>query len=362
MRETCLKTRDALQGLKHTILFCSVLLTIQRRCSTRILYAEFARAKITMSTDQQRLRAVTNHTAEYIHQWCSWSTGYTAASGWGAATLGVPDVTCQVLIAAGRGPARLPSCEHVMRHVSTEYSTSAPSKKLVDVRPLLRRTASLFGVGELRELRVAHPSVIEFIISSLLQREFEVLDPDHQAVAAATTTEASSALEQALNALCVVAWPTEPKLLDAVATSLIERHAATITALDCIQWSTSEAADRAVARCTQLQSLSWAKCYAPSSWLQCTQLHTLRNVNLAVVSVAAIAAALPRLHTLTASIARFPPEFSNFWSNSQNFQNSSEIPEISKKILKISKNSQMCQNSRKTPEIPGIFPEISKNF
>jgi hypothetical protein len=40
--------------------------------------------------------------------------------------------------------------------------------------------------------------------------------------------------------------------------------------------------------------------YAPSVWLQLSQLHTLRGVDLSVVSIAAIAVALPRLHTLVA--------------------------------------------------------------
>jgi hypothetical protein len=106
-------------------------------------------------------------------------------------------------------------------------------------------------------------------------------------------------LGRGIDALCAVKWLQQPKRLDA-AFALIERHAATITALDCRTWFKSDAAERAVARCTQLQSLSWATRYAPASWLQCTQLHTLRDVNLAVVSVAAIAAALPRLHTFIA--------------------------------------------------------------
>jgi hypothetical protein len=41
-----------------------------------------------------------------------------------------------------------------------------------------------------------------------------------------------------------------------------------------------------------------AQHYTPSAWLQLSQLHTLRGVDLHDVSMAAIAAALPRLHTL----------------------------------------------------------------
>jgi hypothetical protein len=45
-----------------------------------------------------------------------------------------------------------------------------------------------------------------------------------------------------------------------------------------------------------------AQDYAPSAWLQLSQLHTLRGVDLSIVSMAAIAAALPRLHTLGVDI------------------------------------------------------------
>jgi hypothetical protein len=60
--------------------------------------------------------------------------------------------------------------------------------------------------------------------------------------------------------------------------------------------------DRALARCTRLQSLSSADYYA--------QLHTLRDVDFAAVSAAAIAAALPRLHTLDCSQVALWPVFS----------------------------------------------------
>jgi hypothetical protein len=47
-----------------------------------------------------------------------------------------------------------------------------------------------------------------------------------------------------------------------------------------------------------LESLSYASTFAPAAWLGLSQLHTLLDVDVSVVSVATIAAALPRLHTL----------------------------------------------------------------
>jgi hypothetical protein len=59
-------------------------------------------------------------------------------------------------------------------------------------------------------------------------------------------------------------------------------------------------ADRVLAGCTRLESLAHASYYTPAAWLGLAHLHTLRGVDLGVVSTAAIAAALPRLHTLEA--------------------------------------------------------------
>jgi hypothetical protein len=44
--------------------------------------------------------------------------------------------------------------------------------------------------------------------------------------------------------------------------------------------------------------LTYARNYAPNAWLGLSHLHTLRGVDLHRVSVRAVAAALPRLHTL----------------------------------------------------------------
>jgi hypothetical protein len=191
-----------------------------------------------------------------------------------------------------------------MRHERLVYFAEAAATH-VNARPLLRRALSLFGAGELRALCVAGPDVVDLVVSLLKPESGAVPDVD----AAASSSGAAlrtSMLGRALDGLYAVAWPEQPNQLDA-AFALIERHAATITALDCHKWSKSDAAERAIARCTQLRSLSFVDCYAPASWLQCTQLHTLRDVNLSAVSAAAMAAALPRLHTLTAFITRAVP-------------------------------------------------------
>jgi hypothetical protein len=79
------------------------------------------------------------------------------------------------------------------------------------------------------------------------------------------------------------------------AFGFIERHGAALTELDCGFWPRDDdAADRALACCALLESLTNARSYDAKVWLGLTHLHTLRGVNLGSVSVAAIAAALPR--------------------------------------------------------------------
>jgi hypothetical protein len=80
-----------------------------------------------------------------------------------------------------------------------------------------------------------------------------------------------------------------------------------LTELDCTvkckYWTRHEAADRAVACCTRLESLTNAKYYAAKVWLGLTHLHSLRGVDCGAVPAAAIAAVLPRLRTLAAFIS-----------------------------------------------------------
>jgi hypothetical protein len=84
-------------------------------------------------------------------------------------------------------------------------------------------------------------------------------------------------------------------------TDLVATHAGTIRELR-IGSSLNGGAESfpsVLARCTQLEHLAFVHSFPPAAWLGLSQLHTLHDVDLSQVSVTAIAAALPRLHTLT---------------------------------------------------------------
>jgi hypothetical protein len=72
-----------------------------------------------------------------------------------------------------------------------------------------------------------------------------------------------------------------------------------------------------LARCARLEVLTKASRYVPAVWLVLSHLHTLHDVDLSTVSTAAIAAALPRLHTLTASgyLATNPVPVAGFFTD-----------------------------------------------
>jgi hypothetical protein len=84
----------------------------------------------------------------------------------------------------------------------------------------------------------------------------------------------------------------------------VERYAATIKEVDF-----RSTCDDVLARCSHLEALANARAYRPSKWLGLSQLHTLRGVDFSDVSVVAIAAALPRLHTLHAGNDRQGHDF-----------------------------------------------------
>jgi hypothetical protein len=91
------------------------------------------------------------------------------------------------------------------------------------------------------------------------------------------------------------------------AAAIIERCAATISEVKVSSLpahllceSAGSGRPSVLARCTRLEFLTHASQYTPAVWLGLSQLHTLHDVDLSKVSVAAIAAALPLLHTLTA--------------------------------------------------------------
>jgi hypothetical protein len=106
-------------------------------------------------------------------------------------------------------------------------------------------------------------------------------------------------LKQALSSLHVVTWPaiTAARYTSA-GFALIERHAATMKEVDHPKWAVGLGPDQLLRACTGLESLAPACDHGPATWLGLSHLHTLRDVDLCQVSTAAIAAALPRLHTL----------------------------------------------------------------
>jgi hypothetical protein len=235
-------------------------------------------------------------------------------------------MTARVLIAAGRGPARLPTCEHALRIRTKfyhfveanhegwfntnrlrfdfrfdEWQDSYDAKTLAmrkmkirtarvdDFSPLVVRALSLFGPGEMRALRVLDADVLRLVV--LPMRAISA----HRGVPA----------PQVGQALCAVHIrhysPPTPDVLRSL-SALLERHAATMTDLDADFYRNilPEVAS-ALASCTRLESLTGAYAHDPAIWLRLSHLHTLRDVDLCHVSFAAIAAALPKLHTLKAS-------------------------------------------------------------
>jgi hypothetical protein len=105
--------------------------------------AEFTRQVTAPNTCRAvSVQAVTAHAAEHVHIWTKDDR---------------PPAHAQVLLAAGRGPARLPTCEHILRHIRTEGAGASA--------PLLRRALSLFGSGELQALHVADAGSLELVLS-----------------------------------------------------------------------------------------------------------------------------------------------------------------------------------------------------
>jgi hypothetical protein len=101
-----------------------------------------------MTTIQQRISAVTNYTLQYFQQW------HRAAAG------AFEFAAAQVLLVAGRGPARVHSCEKTLRHIHVADKVQAKSV----ASALLLRALALLRSGELRTLCVTNPGILEFIL------------------------------------------------------------------------------------------------------------------------------------------------------------------------------------------------------
>jgi hypothetical protein len=150
---------------------------------------------------------------------------------------------------------------------------------------------SLFGPGELRALRVGDADVLRIILATVAD------------------TCPHPQISQALDSLCAVEVTPSARneRMKQYAAAIIERCASTVTELSgplpprlLCQTVPEGPLQPLLARCTRLECLMPASRFTPAAWLGLSQLHTLRGVDLTQVSLAAIAAALPRLHTLTA--------------------------------------------------------------
>jgi hypothetical protein len=183
------------------------------------------------------------------------------------------------LIAVGCGPLRAPTCSHMLQVASGETATG---------QALLRR--ALLLVGDLQRLELRPPGATQgtcdFIQSMLEQETAEFfLKPDGG-------TARDAPVSKALTSLRVVKGNQM-----SLRATLIQQCAATLTELECYGLDD----DAVIPHCRRLESLTFLDIFwtcPPTAWLGLSQLHTLRGVSLCAVSAAAIAAALPRLHTL----------------------------------------------------------------
>jgi hypothetical protein len=195
-----------------------------------------------------------------------------------------------LLVAAGRGRARIPTCEHTLRHACTiarRTLADAANCRYRNLDVVVLRALSFFGPGEVRTLRVEDADVFRVVLSMMQSRS-------HQ-----------SQMSQALESLCAIEVGTLNNN-GKHAVAVIERYAATMTELtgalpgDLLCASDRSGHPPVLAHCTRLECLTEVSRYTPAVWLGLSQLHTLRDVDLGEVSIPAIAAALPRLHTLKA--------------------------------------------------------------
>jgi hypothetical protein len=175
---------------------------------------------------------------------------------------------------------------------------------------VVERTLSLFGCGELRALRVITADVFRLVLSMGQPL------PDGGV--------ASSHLAQALGSVRVIQLTELPAYEDdqVNAAAVIERCAAAVTELKgrlphhLLGKSDRWGRPPVLARCTRLEVLTEVSRFTPGLWLGLSQLHTLESVDFGQVSAAAIAAALPRLHTLSAfGAASDPPSVAGFFTD-----------------------------------------------
>jgi hypothetical protein len=206
------------------------------------------------------LHAVTNHAFEYIRTWCLPVSLYLSE---------IP--AARLLLAAGRGPARVTTCQHVLEGV----------RALARNRRLVARAMSLLNPSELAALRVTEAMVLDIVLEALQRIERD---------APPTTLRVLDSIQSL--GWCERGNGTKGSL------ALLKWCAGTLKQLDCPQGHNYDDWNGVLARCTRLECLTSAFAFPSAAWLGLSQLHTLLDVDLAVVSAGVIAAALPRLHTL----------------------------------------------------------------
>jgi hypothetical protein len=276
-------------------------------------------------TVTQRVQVVTSHAAEYMQRW--W--------GGAAAPPSVVHMYGRLLLAAGCGPARVPTCSHTLRHAPTRVETKLTDEEydcwydyaifedypqfcdgvVVDYGPTSRDYREcgrheirvdffypvmvcallLFDAGELRVLRVDDPNVFRIIVSMLPPWDGDAAAP------------CNARMSEALNSLCAIEYTGSDSLSEIQsrsAAALIERCAGTLTEVRrFLLWPEHQPA---LAQCMRLEVLTRASGNSDKHvlWLGLSQLHTLCDVSVREISFAALAAALPRLHTLDACYFR----------------------------------------------------------
>jgi hypothetical protein len=222
----------------------------------------------------EQIRAVTNYSVEYARTWWWPWAGWTIA---GIPLVYSEDFTAQMLLAAGRGPARVITCRSALEHVRVWEAEN---------RQLLMRAVSLLRPGDLPALRVVDADVFDVFLPAL----WDDGEP-----------------EPVLDTLQSLGWCNAEGFVRAdSALALLKRCAVTLNELDCPLYDSDDKWSEALAHCTRLESLTFFDMFPPASWLGLSQLHTLLGVSLGGTSVAAIAAALPRLHTLGLTTHRGP--------------------------------------------------------
>jgi hypothetical protein len=255
------------------------------------------------------LRGVTHHTAEYFQHWVG-ATQLCDRERIHAA---------QALLAAGCGPARGPTCEAVLRLMECDvwaFGDGAFGMRVaLQGQMLLTRALTLFGPGELLVLQSKCRGFTDSVMALLgLQaappRGAEAREPpgpdrlpegDRPAVSTVRPDILSG-----LRSLSLADWggrrADEFALLGLCGASLTELHIKRCGHTPAAAWR------RVVSRCPRLESLTGEFSFFPLSLLHgLAQLHTLHGVDFAKVPVSAIAAALPRLHTLTAYMVSSDP-------------------------------------------------------